>query len=114
MKKEEKEVLQKISSNKKGLLSQSDLLNCLSNSNTKISHRLITSGLIEETTRRIKATQVEATFYRITEKGMIALAPLYKQLWFSIKEDLRNIIVSAITAIITTIIAILITNYYGK
>ena len=114
MKKEEKKVLQKVLDDKEGLLSQSDLLNCIPDRNNKISHYLITSGFIEETMRNIKATGVPVTFYRITEKGRNALAPFYKRLWFSFKGDIRNITVSAITAIITAIIAILITNHYGK
>lgn len=114
MNKEEREVLKKVSSSPKGLLSQSDLLSYVPNRNTKISHFLITSGLIEEVKRNIKATGIEATFYRLTEKGRIALKPLYERLWLSIKGDIRTIIVSIITALLTTAITILVTSHYKE
>ncbi len=107
----EKEVLKKIHDNPQGLLSQTDLINCLPNGNTKISHSLIAKGYIEEVSRLIKATQVEVTFYRLTEKGIMEFEPLRKRFWFLIKSDTRTILVSAITAIVTSIITILIERW---
>jgi len=88
-----------------GLLSQSDIMNCIPNRDTRITHSLIVSGYIEEVTRRIKATQIEVTFYRLTEKGHMVFAPIYKRFWFSIKGDVRTIIVAAITALVVSMIS---------
>ncbi|MFA6095421.1 MAG: hypothetical protein WC767_01100 [Candidatus Paceibacterota bacterium] len=106
MNKEEKEVLNKVLNHPTGLLSQSDWLNILPNRDTRVGHSLITSGFVEEVTRLVKVTQIEATFYRITEKGRNALKPFYKRFWISIKGDLRTITVSAITSLVTTAIGI--------
>lgn len=114
MTKEEKEVLKKIFESPNGLLSQDALFALIPNRNTKISHSLITSGYIEEVIRRIKLQQIEATFYRITEKGRMVFEPLLNRLWFSLKGDIRTIIVSGITALLTTGITVWLTNYYGK
>ena len=111
---EEREILRKILDYPSGLLSQSDFLNLLPNRNTRIMHSLITSGYIEEVTRRIKFQQFEATFYRITEKGRMVFAPFYRRYWFAIKGDVRTVIVSVITALLTTAITILITSQNGK
>lgn len=110
MNKEEKEVLKKVRDDSGGLLSQSDLINYLPNRDTRLSHSLITSGFIEEVNRKIKATQIEATFYRLTEKGRIIFEPFYKRLWFLIKGDIRIIIVAAITALIISIISKMISQ----
>ena len=110
MKKEEKEILKKINEFPNGLLSQTDLLK-ISNGNTKVNHSLIVGGFIEETKRKIKGIklgfQEEATFYRITGKGKLVFEPFAKRTWFSIKGDIRTIIVSFVTTIIT-----LILNHY--
>ena len=97
-----------------GLLSQDALFALIPNRNTKISHSLITSGYIEEVVRRIKLQQIEVTFYRITEKGLMVFEPLPKRLWFAVKGDVRTIIVSGVTALLTTGITIFLTNYYAK
>jgi len=105
MNREEKEVLKKVMDNPSGLLCQSDLLNILPNRNTKISHSLITSGYIEEVVRKIKASQMEATFYRITEKGKMVFEPSLNRLWFWVKGDVRTIVVATITALIVSVIS---------
>lgn len=106
MNNEERDVLKKVLDNPSGLLSQSDLLNLLPDRNTKISHSLITSGHIEEVVRRIKATQIEATFYRITEKGRAAFDPLYLKIW-KFFRDTNNL--STVLSIIATILSIVAT-----
>ena len=114
MTREEKEVLKKVFESPIGLLSQDGLLALIPDRSTKISHSLITSGYIEEVKRLVKATQIEVTFYRITEKGRIVFASPPERLWFAIKGDVRTIMVSVITALLTTGITIWLTNYYGK
>jgi hypothetical protein len=114
MTKEEREVLRKVFDNPRGLLSQSELINAQPQGNTKLSHTLITSGYIEEVKRVEKARQIEITCYRITEKGRMVFAPPLSRFWHSVKGDLRTIIVSIITALLTTAITILITSHYGK
>ena len=41
--------------------------------------------------------------YRATEKGRAVFYPLQQKLWFIIKSDVRTVIVSIITALLTTI-----------
>ena len=113
MSKREKEVLKKILDIPRGLLSQSELINCLPDHDTRVSHSLITSGYIEEVKRIEKANKIEITYYRLTEKGRMLFEPLHKRLWFLVKGDVRTIIVSIITALVITTITILITNHYG-
>lgn len=117
MDKKEKEVLKKMKNHSTGLLNESELINCLPEKDTKLSNSLIASGFIEET-KRMKANRVEVTFYRLTEKGRLAIAPLYKKLWFYIKSDVKTIIISIITAtiiaLITTIITIWVTKLLNK
>jgi hypothetical protein len=112
MKKEEKEALQNIYNSSSGLLSQSELINCLPNRDTKISHSLITCGYVEETIRRIKSNQIEATFYRLTEKGQNIFKPFHKRLWFSIKGDVRTVVVSVITALLITFLTLWLTGQF--
>jgi len=114
MDKKEKEILKKMLDNPNGLLSQSELISCLPDKDTKLSHSLITSGFIEETRRVIKLSGLEATFYRLTEKGRIVFKPIYKRMWFLIKGDVRTIVVSIITALVTTMMAIWITKLLNK
>jgi len=105
MKKEEKEALKNINNVNRGLLNQSDLLNCLPNRDTKLSHSLITSGYLEETKRLEKASQIEITYYRLTEKGRLVFEPFYKQWWFYFKGDIRTVMVAVITTIVVSLIA---------
>lgn len=98
-----KEVLKKVRDNSKGLLSQSDLINCLPDRDTRLSHSLITSGFIEEVNRRIKANGQEATFYRLTQKGYLVFEPWWKRTWAFFTNDMAKIL-----SIIAIIISILV------
>lgn len=104
MNKKEKEALTSIHGVERGLLNQSDLLNCLPDRDTRLSHSLITSGYLEETKRLEKASQIEITYYRLTEKGRMIFEPWYKRLWFFCKGDVRTIIVAAITALVVSLV----------
>lgn len=114
MDKKEKEVLKKVCDNPRGLLNQSELINCLPGGDTRLSHSLITSGFIEEVKRREKANGQEVTFYRLTEKGRMVFNPIYKRMWFLIKGDVRTIVVAIITALVTTMMTIWITKLLNK
>jgi hypothetical protein len=108
MRKIEKHVLRKIIEIPHGLLSQSDLISCLPDGDTRISHSLITSGYLEEVIRRIKATQIEVTYYRLTERGRAVLGPWYFKFWFVLRNDIRTVIVATITAVAVSVMSRLI------
>lgn len=58
--------------------------------------------------------QIELTYFRISEKGYQILDPFYQRFWFFIKNDIKVIIIATITALITSVITILVSNFYGK
>lgn len=97
-----------------GLRSPSDLFNGIGQGgNDKVIHKLISEGYIEEVPQSRPALgggQQEITFYRVAEKGYRFFDPFHIKLWHSISGDIRTIIIAAITALITTVIASVITN----
>lgn len=98
MKDKEKEILKKLVKCPKGLLSPHEMINVIAKRDEKSLHNLISANYIEEVETH-KNDQVY-NFYRVTEKGLLFLDKWYKKIWFSIKGDVRNIIVSAITAMV--------------
>ncbi len=73
------------------------MINIVAKRDKRSVHNLISNGYIEEVPTR--KNDRDYIFYRATEKGLSFFDKLYKKIWFSIKGDVRNIIVSAITAI---------------
>ena len=97
MKDKEKEILKKLVEHPEGSLSPCDMINVVARIDKKSVHSLISTGYIEEV-KTYKNNKIY-NFYRATEKGLLFFDKWYKKIWFSIKGDVRNIIVSAITAI---------------
>lgn len=110
---EGKRILQEAVSRPTGLFSPADMINGIAKHNEKAVNKLVSLGYLEEVPTQIH-TGTTLNFYRVTEQGMRALAPLYTQIWFAIKNDIRTIAVSAITALITSIVTIFINNYLSK
>jgi len=101
----EKEILKKMESYHKGLLSEVELFNCLGKGEcNKEIHKLITIGYIEEIP--VKWFGKNYTGYRLTEKGYYPNDLIWNKFWHLIKSDLKTIIVS----VITTALALIINN----
>ncbi len=109
MKEEEKKVLEKAIKSNDGLLSPATMINSFSGGNRSVPENLVALGYLEIVPEEI-GTGTTINFYRVTEKGFSVFYPIYKRLWYYFSGDLRTIIVSVITALITTIIITLIKN----
>ncbi len=107
MTKEEKRILKEIVT-RGGLLSPATVINAIAKGDRRSVENLVVKGYIEEVPQDIQGPRDTYTlnFYRATEKGLLVFAPLYKRILFAIKGDIRTIIISAITALITTLITI--------
>ncbi|MFA6171024.1 MAG: hypothetical protein WCW77_02660 [Patescibacteria group bacterium] len=103
--------------NRGGLLSPADLINGIAQRDRKSVENLVARGYIEEVPQDIGGVKLGSThvvnFYRATEKGLLAFSPWHVKIWSGIKGDIRTIIISVITALITTIIAIFLEKILG-
>ncbi len=106
MDKIEKNILEQVKNHTRGLLSPADMINGIARKNTKAVERLIIYGYLEKVPEYKPGPNgmQKYLFYRITEKGLNVFSPFYKKIWFMFKGDIRTIIVSVITAIITTLL----------
>lgn len=102
MLKEEKEILTKAKSSGKGLHSPSDMISSYAGHNRGLVEDMVARGYLNIVPEVIH-TGKSINFYRITERGLIQFDPLYKRLWFYFKGDLRTILVSLLTALVTSI-----------
>ena|SRR3989338_3665325 len=94
-----------------GLLSPADLINGIAQRDRKSVENLVVRGYLEEVPQDMKGIKLGTTyslnFYRATEKGLLVFSPWYSKIWHAMKGDVRTVIISAITALITSVIAIL-------
>lgn len=101
----------------KGLFSPANLFNGIGNGKSeKEIHELITDGFVEEVLKEMPHSTPgnamgvsKITFYRLSRNGKLLLSPFYIRIWNFIKDDFRTIIITIITSVITTAIAIKIT-----
>lgn len=93
-----------------GLLSPADLINGIAQRDRKSVENLVVRGYLEEVPQDVKGVRLGSTyslnFYRATEKGLLVFSPWYAKVWHGMKGDVRTIVISAITALITALIAI--------
>lgn len=101
---EEKELLKELTRANEGFR---DVFSLRQNQK-KATQLLIAKGLAEEFQHK------NISCYRATEKGYSIFYPLHKKLWFVIKGDVKTIIVSLVTALLTTIIISQITKQNGQ
>lgn len=98
-----------------GLLSPADLINGVAQHDRKPVENLVVRGYLEEVPQDMKGIRLGTTyslnFYRATEKGLLVFSPWYIKIWRGMKGDVRTIVISAITALITTLIAIFIEKF---
>jgi len=108
MTKDEKRILRAVI-DRGGLLSPADLINGIAQRDRRSVENLVVKGYIEEVPQDMHGMHGNTytlNFYRATEKGLLVFAPWYIKMWTGIKGDLRTVIISAITALITTLITI--------
>jgi len=113
---DKKELLKKVIGIDGGGLTRTDLIDRAKNDDEiKLIQKLISEGYLENYTvqKRVgKDTWAGVEFIRASKKGHELLEPLCKKIFLFIKDDIRTVLVSAITASVTTLIAIWIQNVY--
>lgn len=96
--------------NQGGLLSPNELINIIAKQDRKSVENLVVRNYIEEVPQDVKGIKLGSTysenFYRATEKGLLIFSPWYTRVWCGIKGDIRTIVISAITALVTSLVAI--------
>ena len=108
MDKKEKDIIREVVGHPQGLLPPVDYINCVCKHDKQVAQKLVSLGYIEEVPTTLSTGHYN--FYRATEKGRSILYPLHKKIWYSIKGDIRTIIITIIVSAITTVITLLITN----
>ena len=106
MTREWKSVLKKAIDGKEGLISPASMINSHANSKQEIVQRLVTLGYLEMVPEETNGRAIN--FYRVTENGFSVFYPLHKKFWHHHKSDIRNILVSSITAIVVTMVTLLL------
>lgn len=79
----------------------------------KTRHQLVIKGCLNE----VAGTDGEglpANFYRITEKGLVATQSLPKRFWYSVRGDVKSVIVSVITAFLVTLLTLFLTGMFSN
>ena len=98
-----------------GLLSPADLINGIAQRDRRSVENLVVRGYLEEVPQDVKGIKLGSTyslnFYRATEKGLLVFSPWYTKIWHGMKGDIRTIVISAITALVTSLIAIFIEKF---
>ena len=89
--------------------SPADFVNGISQRNHRAVQNLVVKGYVETTPVVVHNNTYD--FYRPTEKGMATCDVWYKKIWYYVHGDIRSIIVSSVTALITTVIALLLATY---
>ena len=98
-----------------GLLSPSDLINGIARQDRRVVENLVVRGYIEEVPQDVKGIKLGSTysvnFYRATEKGLLVFSPWYSRVWHWLKGDVRTIVIAAVTALITSLVAIFVEKF---
>lgn len=105
MNKKEKTLLKRITDHPEGLLYPILLFNIIGeNKSNKEIHKLISEGYIEEIPSKTPLGRTVYTGYRISKKGHSVFFPIYKKLFSFFQGDIRTVIISAITTLVTILI----------
>lgn len=114
MNNKEKQILKAVV-DRGGLLSPADLINGIAQRDRKSVENLVVKGYLEEVAQDMKGVRLGTTyslnFYRATEKGLLVFSPRYIRMWHGLKGDVRTIVIAAITALITSLIAIFVEKF---
>lgn len=111
MKKETKEILKKAVDHPSGALSPANMINGIAGGNDKqvewlVAHKYLENIPVDHP--GIHGGFYTLQFYRVSEKGYTVFAPWYERMWFFLRGDIRIVIISIITAILTTLATIFI------
>ena len=100
-----------------GLLSPADLISGIAQGDRKSVENLVAKGYLEEVAQAIDTVKMgsakSVNFYRVSAKGLMVFEPWHVRFWELIRGDTRTIIVSIITAILVTLIAICMESKLG-
>ena len=109
MTKQEKIILRSAIDSNEGLLSPAILINSIAGRDRQSVENLVVQGYLEEVPRELSDNHhgyYTENFYRVTAKGLTLFAPGYTKLWLWIQHDIRTIVITVITATITTVITL--------
>ncbi|TRZ78502.1 hypothetical protein D4R87_00415 [bacterium] len=115
MTKKEKEILKKAIEYKKGLLSPAILINSIAEQDRRSVENLVVKKYFEEVPQykeNFKGDYFTVNFYRVTEKGLLKFSPWYQKVWLVACGDVRTVIITIITASVTTLITIFIERLF--
>ncbi len=87
-------------------------VNSIAQRNERVVETLLVKGYVETTP--VKKYGQMFDFYRPTEKGIAKSKGRFKWLWYNIRGDTRNIIVSSMTALVVTFLAMMIERVFSK
>lgn len=108
MNKKERDILKRVVQSNEGLISPATLINSFAQRDRQSVENLVAKGYLELVPEQVGDHMVN--FYRVKEKGLIIFSSLINKIWFYLKEDLRTIIIS----IITTVLTVVVGNWLGK
>ena len=114
MTKNEKRILKAVVEHHDGLLSPADLINGIAQRDNRSVENLVAKKYLEEVPRQHRGlgdAYYTINFYRAAEKGLLIFLPWYTKIWHGMKGDVRTIIISVITALVTSLIAIFIEKF---
>lgn len=117
MNSDEKRILKALVEHPGGELSPADFVNGIAKRNERAVQNLKSKGYVDTTPhqhRDLLNNYYDVHFYHATHKGIMYFDPWYKKVLHAIKDDIRTVLVSLITATVTTIVTIVITNLLSK
>lgn len=111
----EKIILKKAIESKEGLLSGATLINVIASRERQSVENLVVGKYLEEVPRELRdnnrGSYIE-TFYRVTAKGLAIFSPWYVKCWSWLQHDVRTIVLTIITAAITTVVTMSVQNFF--
>lgn len=111
----EQTILRKTVAHKGGLLSPAEMINGIAARDRASVEKLVTFGYLQEVPQdqqTINGPNYSLNFYRVTPKGFSVLEPWPKRIWLYVQGDVRNVVVSVITAFLTTLLTILVARLF--
>lgn len=118
MTKKEHTILEEAIKSRRGLYSPSDMINGIAKQDHASVQGLVVKGYLQEVPQDMPGihpgSTYSVTFYRLTEKGLLHGEPLYKKIWFHFRGDVRTVLVSVVTALLTTLITILLARLFNR
>ena len=99
-----------------GLLSPADLINGIAKHDRRAVENLVVKKYLKEVPQDVPGITLGSTyslnFYRPTEKALLIFSPWIIKMWHAMRSDIKTIIISAITAFITSLVTIFVGKFF--